>query len=388
MIFIPSPHMFVRKAFAVCLFLCLSLPLFAYTVVIDAGHGGKDPGAVGAKLLEKDLNLDVAKRVSKLINEQHPEVKVLLTRNEDVYLTLQERANFVNKNHADLFISIHTNAAENRNMYGVETYVLGIHKMESNLDVAMRENAVITLEEDYQTKYQGFDPNSVESYIMFEFMQDQYIDKSLSFADLVQKQFVNGLNRYDRGVRQAGFWVLHKSACPSVLIELGFLSHKQEENYLATEQARKDLSNAIYSAFRNYYAPQATPYIPKEEAKTQPNTTQKNTNSSSNKTASVKPASSKDVAKKQDAKKPVFRVQIFSSKKILKPNDPTFKGLKNCRYTKDGEWYKYTYGNTTDYQEILRIKKQVSTKFKDCFLVAFLGEEQIFVKDALKMIKK
>ncbi len=372
--FIYSRYSFYLKGWFVLIFLLFSFRTFAFTVVIDAGHGGKDPGAVGAVILEKDLNLDIAKRVAKHIQSTYPDVKVLMTRSTDVYLTLQERADFVNKNHANLFICIHTNAAENKKMNGVETYVLGIHKMESNLDVAMRENSVITLEDDYQTKYQGFDPNSVESYIMFEFMQDQYIDKSLAFADLVQKQFVNTLQRYDRGVRQAGFWVLHKSACPSVLIELGFLSNKAEEQYLATEKARQDLSKAIFNAFQTYYSPQ-TKEVEPVAIETKPSISSQTT---------TKAVTSTSTSTKQ----PVFRVQIFSSRKVLKANDSTFKGLKNCRYTKDGEWYKYTYGNTSDYNEIQKLKKQISVKFKDCFVVAFLGDEQIYVKDALKMIKK
>ncbi len=239
----------------VLVFSCVfTLAAQAFTVVIDAGHGGRDPGALGARVQEKALNLDVSKRLAEQIKQNHKDVKVLLTRSTDVFLTLQERANFVNKNHADLFICIHTNAADNKSICGAETFVLGLNKMESNLDVAMRENAVMMLEDDYQTKYQGFDPNSVESYIMFEFMQDQYIDKSLQFAQLVQEQFSGTLKRADRGVRQAAFWVLHQSACPSVLVEMGFISNAAEEKYLASEAGKAAISKAIYDAFVQYKA--------------------------------------------------------------------------------------------------------------------------------------
>lgn len=232
----------------------LVLPLFSFTVVIDAGHGGHDTGAVGLKMKvqEKNLNLSVAKQLASKIRENYPDVKVVLTRETDVFLPLQERADIANKNHADLFISIHTNAAENRNAQGAETFILGTDRMEDNLDVAMRENAVMKLEED-QTVYQGFDPNSVESYILFELMQNEYMDNSLVFAELVQNQFVGTLQRANRGVRQAAFWVLLKSACPSVLVEMGFLSNAEEEKWLASAEGKNGIVNGIYNAFEKYY---------------------------------------------------------------------------------------------------------------------------------------
>jgi N-acetylmuramoyl-L-alanine amidase len=226
----------------------------SFTVVIDAGHGGDDAGAIGLVkgVKEKDLNLTVAKQLAAKIRMQYPDVKVVMTRDTDVFLPLQKRADIANKNHADLFISIHTNAAENRKACGAETFILGTDRMEDNLDVAMRENAVMKLEQD-QTVYQGFDPNSIESYIIFELMQNQYMDNSLAFAELVQNQFVNGLNRTNRGVRQAAFWVLLKSACPSVLVEMGFLSNAEEEKWLASEAGKNGIANGIFNAFEKYY---------------------------------------------------------------------------------------------------------------------------------------
>ena len=231
-----------------------TLSLMSFTVVIDAGHGGHDAGAIGLVkgVKEKDLNLTVAKRLATKIQQNHPDVKVVLTRETDVFLPLQQRADIANKNHADLFISIHTNAAENRKAQGAETFILGTDRMEDNLDVAMRENAVMKLEDD-QTVYQGFDPNSLESYIIFELMQNQYMDNSLVFAELVQNQFVGTLHRANRGVRQAAFWVLLQSACPSVLVEMGFVSNAEEEKWLASEDGKNSIANGIYTAFQQYY---------------------------------------------------------------------------------------------------------------------------------------
>ena len=356
----------------------------AFTVVIDAGHGGHDPGAMGKLTQEKKLNLEVSQRLEQQIKLHHPDVKVVMTRKNDVFLTLQQRADIVNKNNADLFICIHTNAAENRNVTGTETFVLGVDKMQSNLDVAMRENAVMLLEDDYQTTYEGFDPNSVDSYIMFELMQDQYIDQSLNFATLVQHQFTD-IGRSDRGVRQAGFWVLHKSACPSVLIEMGFISNINEEKYLASDKGKEDITNSIYQAFEQYKSAYDRKHgiVKASQAESKP------AEAKADKPAEVKAdkAAEAKADKPAEAKadKPVYKVQIFSTLKPVPAGDPTFRGLKNCQCTKDGKFYKYTYGEDADYQTILDIQQELKTKFKDCFIVAFLGNKQIPVKEALQM---
>ena len=362
----------------------------AFTVVIDAGHGGHDPGAMGKLTQEKKLNLEVSQRLEQQIKLHHPDVKVVMTRKNDVFLTLQQRADIVNKNNADLFICIHTNAAENRNVTGTETFVLGVDKMQSNLDVAMRENAVMLLEDDYQTTYEGFDPNSVDSYIMFELMQDQYIDQSLNFATLVQHQFTD-IGRSDRGVRQAGFWVLHKSACPSVLIEMGFISNINEEKYLASDKGKEDITNSIYQAFEQYKSAYDRKHgiVKASQAESKPAEVKadKPAEAKADKPAEAKadkPAEAK-ADKPEEAAKPVYKVQIFSTLKPVPAGDPTFRGLKNCQCTKDGKFYKYTYGEDADYQTILDIQQELKTKFKDCFIVAFLGNKQIPVKEALQM---
>lgn len=223
-----------------------------WVVVIDAGHGGKDPGAVGAKAKEKDINLAVALKTGKYIRENMNDVKVIYTRDDDTFPGLAERADVANKNKADLFISIHSNAISDKRFTGAETYVLGQTMDEANLQVAMKENSVITIEQDYETKYEGFDPNSVESYIIFSLMQNTYLRQSTEFATLIQNQFRDRVGRKDRGVRQAGFVVLWRTTMPSVLVELGFITNPEEEKYLMSEQGQDYLASAIFRAFRDY----------------------------------------------------------------------------------------------------------------------------------------
>jgi N-acetylmuramoyl-L-alanine amidase len=224
----------------------------AFTVVLDAGHGGQDAGAVGAFSKEKNINLRYTLAVGDLIKKNHPDVKVIYTRNKDVFVNLNERARIANKAKADLFISIHTNASKNRSANGMETFTLGVSRSKENMEVAMLENSVILLEDDYEKKYEGFDPNSTDSYIMFEFMKDQYMERSITCADLIQQNMITASKRNNRGVRQAGFLVLRATTMPSVLIELGFISNKEEEKYLNDTNNQAKICKAIYQAFANY----------------------------------------------------------------------------------------------------------------------------------------
>lgn len=363
-----------------CLSVILILPANAFTVVIDAGHGGKDPGAIGTTGKEKDLNLAVSLRLAEYFKQEAPDIDVYLTRSTDVFLTLQERADFVNKHNADLFICVHTNAAENKSVAGTETYTLGLHKQASNLAVAMRENSVITLEDDYQTKYQGFDPKSVESYIMFEFAQDQYMDRSIQFADQVQKQFKNTLNRQDKGVRQAGFWVLHKSACPSVLIEMGFITNKAEEQYLLSKKGQGEIAYAIFTAFKNYKT-----LIDRRKQVVEKDSVYGLQVGFTQKPAEKNVEKDTVPALPNDEKQPVYYVQIFTVKHELKKGDPTFKGETDCFYVKKGNLYKYMCGKETDYEKITALRETLRQKFPDCFVVAFLGDKQIKINDALNL---
>ncbi len=223
-----------------------------WVVVIDAGHGGKDPGAVGATSREKNINLAVALKAGKYISENMKDVKVIYTRKDDTFIGLAERAEVANRNKADIFISIHSNAISDKRFTGAETYVLGQSMDDANLQVAMKENSVITFEQDYQTKYEGYDPNSVESFIIFSLMQNTYLKQSTEFATMIQNQFRDRVGRKDRGVRQAGFVVLWRTTMPSVLIELGFISNPDEEKYLNSSNGQDYLASAIFRAFRDY----------------------------------------------------------------------------------------------------------------------------------------
>lgn len=244
----------------------------------------------------------------------------------------------------------------------------------------MRENAVMLLESDYKATYQGFDPNSVDSYIMFELMQNQYVDQSLRFATLVQDGFVHDLHRSDRGVRQAGFWVLYKSACPSVLVEMGFISHREEERFLASAEGRQQVANAIFNAFVLYKAAydRKNGIQPKEVVLAATNTVKEES-------AELKEEKTEEVVASA-SHRPEFRVQIFSALKEVPKGDYTFRGLKGCTYTRDGKYYKYTYGNEVDYQAIQQLQSELKVKFPDCFIVAFVDGKQIPLKEALKLI--
>jgi N-acetylmuramoyl-L-alanine amidase len=223
-------------------------------VVIDAGHGGKDPGTKGVFLKEKDVALKIALKVGGYIEKNLPGVKVIYTRKDDRYLALDERAAIANKNKADLFICIHANAVSKPEIIGTETYVMGLHKSEGNLDVAKRENAVILLDDNYQERYEGFDPNSPESYILFSIAQGAFQESSLKFAEKVESEFKSRVGRRSHGVKQAGFWVLWRTAMPSVLIEVGFLTNQKEEKFLSNEDGQSLVASGIYRAFKDYKA--------------------------------------------------------------------------------------------------------------------------------------
>lgn len=221
-------------------------------VVIDAGHGGKDPGTHGAYSNEKDIALSIALELGRIINENLPDVEVIYTRDDDTFVELEERANIANVQNADMFISIHCNAAGNPDVHGTETFIMGLHKNNQNLQVAQRENSVILMEENYEEKYEGFDPNSPESYIVFSLMQNAYLQNSLRLADKVEHQFEKRVGRSSRGVKQAGFVVLWRTAMPSILVETGFISNEAEERYLNDDLGRVYMASGIYRAFRDY----------------------------------------------------------------------------------------------------------------------------------------
>lgn len=346
-----------------------------FTVVIDAGHGGKDPGAVSAngKVYEKDVTLKVALMVGESIAKNHPGVKVLYTRKTDVFVGLNDRARMANKADADLFISIHVNAAQNRSAKGAETYTLGVEteRTERSLEIAKRENGVILMEDNHEKTYANFNPNSAESYIIFEYMQSEFVKESIHIAQYVQENFANDANRLDRGVRQAGFLVLNATSMPSILVELGYISNAEEATYLASVVAQKRLSQCISKAFDKYY-----------------------TDLMALRTIDVSQPDKKvvaDVSVEQavvNDNTPVFKVQFLSSSKELVKGDAAFKGLSPvaCYYEKG--LYKYTYGESTNYNEILHAKRKVNEKFKDAFIVAFVKGERIDTQQAIVLFKQ
>lgn len=384
----------------------LDAQIARFTVVLDAGHGGHDPGAQNGAAKEKDINLAVTLNLGRLIEQNMKDVKVVYTRKTDVFLELQERADIVNNNHADLFICIHTNAAKGSSAYGAETYSLGLPKSKGNLDVAMRENSVILLEDDYKTKYKGFDPTSVESYIMFEFMQDKYIDRSVEFSSSVQHQFTTFCKRSDRGVRQANFWVLYKSACPSVLIELGFISNPTEMRYLISDSGQSELAKAIFNAFvsfkRNHdrKSGREITEVAKFEAskEVEQSTVVPATDTVKNEkeggaiaqkdnlitTVATEQKQSTETA---TANTPIYKVQLFASESKFKPNASNFKGLKGVEYYFENGLYKYTYGSEQDNSKIKAKRKEVISKFPQAFIIAFIGDKRISEKEALKLNK-
>ncbi len=356
-----------------------------FIVVIDAGHGGHDPGAIGKISKEKNINLNVALKVGNLIKNNCDDVKVIYTRSKDVFIPLGRRAEIANNAKADLFISIHTNAlANNRTAKGASTWTLGLAKSDANLEVAKRENSVILYESDYQTRYAGFNPNSAESYIIFEFMQDKYMEQSVHLASLMQKQFRHTCKRLDRGVHQAGFLVLKASAMPSILIELGFISTPEEERYLNSETGATTMAKGIYHAFLNY----------KREHEIRLTGVSKTVIPTEQKGQEIEKENDRPVTVQKVAENATndneitFKIQILTSSKPLAKNDKRLKGLKGVDYYKEKDIYKYTYGASGDYNKVLRTKRTITAKFKDAFIIAFRDGKKMNVNEAIAEFKK
>ena len=349
-----------------------------FIVVIDPGHGGRDPGAIGKRGKEKNINLNVALKLGKLIKNNCKDVSIVYTRDKDTFVGLDKRAQIANNAKADLFISIHTNSvARGRTVRGTETYTLGLHRTEDNLEVAKKENAVILIESDYEQRYAGFNPNSSESYIIFEFLQDKNMEKSVQLATLIQRQFKTTAKRIDKGVHQAGFLVLRETTMPGVLVELGYISTPDEERYLLTEAGTDALAQSIYHAFIKYKEQNGSPIARRNESPVNPKPS-----SQAEKKTSV-------ASKKQPQKgeKPVFKIQILTSDKKLSANNKQFKGLSPVSYYQEKGIYKYTYGESTDYNKVLRTKHQIASKFKGAFIIAFKNGEKIDVNQAIKEFK-
>jgi N-acetylmuramoyl-L-alanine amidase len=358
-----------------------------FTVVIDAGHGGKDPGSIGSRVKEKAINLAVALKLGSLIKSGHKDVNVIYTRETDRFVELNERANIANRNKADLFISIHANSMKkgHQKVRGTETYTLGLAQTEENLNVAMLENSVILMEDNYIQRYGGFDPNSSESYIIFEFVQNKHLEQSISFASEIQKAF-SSAKRANRGVRQAGFLVLRATNMPSVLVELGFISNPDEERFMRSNDGQNQLARAIYGAFTKYKKEHdlkkglssqvedtpREPDLPPAESNPQPET-KPPSQPARNK---PEPVTSATPDTRPTTGQVVYKIQILLSDRKLPAGSPLLKGYKADCYV-EGKLYKYTYGESTDQKVIQQLLKQVSKDFKDAFIVRFKDGKRI-----------
>lgn len=399
-----------------CLFACLSSfgTMFAanFTVTIDAGHGGKDPGAIGSFAKEKNINLGVALKVGRLIDSRYPDVRVVYTRKTDVFIPLEERAEIANNAHSNLFICIHTNSSPSSAASGAETYTLGLAKTQANMNVARRENAVILLEDNYKQRYQGFNPNSTDSYIMFEYMQDKYIDRSVQFASDVQTQFSQRASRTNRGVRQAGFWVLHRTSMPAVLIEVGYVSNRQEEEFISSDEGQQRLAEAIVTAFgkfkhendrrsgRNVAVAEKddSALASKSEPIDRPDSTRQVavTRRSEQKRSGQQKSSESRVQEnqplvsesktnvKEAGENVVFKVQFLSAPSKLKGNSARLKGVKDFSFYVENGTYKYTTAESENYNQVVNAFRQIVKTFPDAFVVAFRGDQKILLQEGVK----
>lgn len=348
-------------------------------IVIDAGHGGKDPGNLGTgryKITEKTVALNVAKKVGAYINEAFPDVEVLYTRADDSFVPLHERTKFANTKSADLFISIHCDAFTKESALGAGSYVMGPAKTEANLKAAQRENSAILLEEDRDKNYDGFDPNSPEGLIELSLRQNAHIHQSLKFAKSVQDQFRTRVGRTDRGVRQAPYWVISFTTMPSVLIELGFLTNKEEEDFLISAQGQDYLASAIYRAFKEYKV-QLENIEAAKEAEAKPEV------------VSVPGVSTENISKPSPAfEKVYFKVQLLSSSKQVNYSPENFNGLEGVSEHSDNGMYKYLWGTAHTYEEAKELQKSVrKTGYKGAFVVAFDQQnKRISLEEALQSL--
>jgi N-acetylmuramoyl-L-alanine amidase len=377
----------------------------SFIVVLDAGHGGSDPGNLGTgryKTTEKNISLDVTLQVGKYINEHFPGVKVVYTRNGDTFPTLKERCNIANNADADLFISIHCNANAKESPNGVETFVMGLHKSQESLESAMRENNSIFLEKDHEADYSGFDPKNPDTYIILSMRENAYMEKSIDIAKNIQDQFRSRVGRKDRGVKQAGFYVISYTNMPSILVELGFLTNKDEEDFLQSKDGKTYMASAIFRAFKDYMIknkPDTKPLanikdpeiksIPYKDSPPSDNTPKSPNNAAANaiKDKNEKPAVAATKAEpvwKSVDKGVRYHIQILSSATPLKAGDQQFKSIgKTIEYKQNGV-FKYLVGTTDNYKEAKQMQEQMRDRgFKDAFIVAFEDDKRIDLSKAI-----
>ncbi len=350
------------------------------TVVIDAGHGGKDPGAIGKNAKEKDITLALALKTGKLIEDNFPDVKVIYTRKTDVFIELHKRAEIANKSNADLFISIHVNANNNTSANGTDTWVMGLAKSEANLKVARLENKVISMENDFSVKYEGMSDNNEEAIIIHRMMQSANLELSGTIASLVQEQFRERVGRKDRGVHQAPFLVLWKTTMPSILIETGFISNLNEESFLTTKQGQDYMSSAIFRAFRDFkelFDRTTNHSIDKESATS---------------TSSTKPTPTQKVESLPKTEKQAtaidgitYSIQLASSKQIIKITPENFKGINNVYVFSDAGLNKYLAYKETRFSNIKELHTEVKKLYPNSFIVAIKNGKKINLQEAIKI---
>ncbi|MDQ1771429.1 N-acetylmuramoyl-L-alanine amidase [Labilibaculum sp. A4] len=343
------------------------------TVVIDAGHGGKDPGAISKIINEKDVVLSIALKLGTYIEKYFPNVNVIYTRKTDVFIPLNRRSEIANQNKADLFISIHANANDNHSISGTETYTLGLHKTKENLEVAMKENSVMLYEDDYSTKYEGFDPKNPASYIIFNLLQGMNRENSINLAEFTEFQFKTRVGRHSRGVREAGFWVLKQVSMPSILVEVGFVSNPTEANYLKHSENQDYLASAIFRAFRDYKTKveESSVVLERKEELVRIDTT----------------IATSVINEPETNPQLEYCIQIKSSTKQIPLNSAAFNQLENIKERMSDGVYKYTVGSTDKYKEIVILQKEIRKVINDCFVVVFYNGERISLSKAKKLQK-
>ncbi|MFV0501595.1 MAG: N-acetylmuramoyl-L-alanine amidase [Bacteroidales bacterium] len=357
-----------------------------HKICIDPGHGGDKPGARGARSLEKDINLQVSLKLGKLINQHLKDVEVIYTRKTDIDVDLIKRSQFANRNKADLFISIHCNASSNKQAYGTETFAMGLTKSKENLEVARKENADILTETDYEVNYEGFDPNSPEGSIFFSLYQNAFLEQSLSFADKIQKEFTKNTGLFNRGVKQAGFLVLFRTSMPGVLVEIGFISNRKEEDYLMSEKGQYEVAASIFRAICQYKIQKEgkTFTIPSVEELV-PKNIEKEEKIEETKKENIAENHSKE---NQISNSLVYRIQFFTCENKLDFNDKKFKNLEKVWTYRDNNRWKYTSGEFTNYNDAINYQKEVRKKgYSDAFIVCFNNEKRISLSEARKFEK-
>lgn len=395
-----SPYLSRFVAFMILLTVTASvMSAKDFVVTLDAGHGGHDYGAIGEKANEKTITLAVVKQLGRLIKDNLPDVKVVYTRDKDVFIPLKDRAAIANNAKSDLFISVHINSVDKRNrnrktIEGCQVYTLGLHKTAENLAVAKRENAVMELEPDHTEKYAGFDPNSLESDIVFELSQYKRLDQSIEFADAVHGELVGLAKRAPKGVRQAGFWVLWATSMPSVLVELDFICNPKSEKYMASEAGQKEMVTALYNAFCAYlntYGSQVTgkqlplaKALGKRDGHDETPVMKANIDDSpeapvGNERPSHSAKGINEISAGNDT--PLFYVQILASSSPLSAKSAELKSLKDVEYYIDGGFYKYAVGPDKTLDDAKKRLVRVRKSFPEAFIIKMVNGKRVdFIK--------